>query len=90
MVADDYFRSAFEMREIVGILINGTIYTGKEAIARVKYTGDFDDVVCRARLKMMASMDLGHQWEELLRQPTLFYLDEKGKPSWVNETEDKL
>ncbi len=66
------------MTEIVGILIQGKIMSGIDALRAVKYLGDYEQLICRDRAKFMAAADVGHKWEQLATSPTLLIIDDKG------------
>ena len=50
---DDY-------KEIVGFLVNGTIYSGAEALRIVKQLQHYDRIIRRTEARFMVSCDLGH------------------------------
>jgi hypothetical protein len=67
-------------QEIVGIMINKIIYTGIEAMWFAARKNGFDAFISRAAAVLMASMDLGYNWEQLAESPTLFCVDKNNKP----------
>jgi hypothetical protein len=71
-----------QVTEIVGILIQGKIMSGIDALRAVKYLGDYEQLICRDRAKFMAAADVGHNWDRLANARTLFLLDDKGEPQW--------
>ena len=70
--------SADDNEKIVGIIVHGVIYTGFEAIERVKKAEAYDMLVSLAHAKFMVACDLGNNWKALSEQPTIICADEEG------------
>lgn len=72
-------------REIIGILYDGTIYSGKSALEMARLALNEKNgfrMVNRAEAIMMHACDLGMNWTNLSKAPVLFYWDsEKGPTS---------
>lgn len=60
--------------EIIGILQDGIIYCGNQAIELFK-AGEFDDVVSKERAHFMSALDLGHSWDNLAKQEICITLE---------------
>ncbi len=69
-------RKSSKPLKIIGILQDMIIYTGEDAI-KLFQADDFDDVVSDQRAKLMACLDLGHQWDNLAKCPVCITLEWK-------------
>lgn len=74
------------MKEIVGAKINDTITNDRQIISAAVKADWAVLWLNRKEMQFMAVFDLGERWETLAKGPTLFLLDEKGKP---HETKNK-
>jgi hypothetical protein len=71
------------MQEIVGALINGRIVTNNmKNIAIAFQSGKLNQLYDRSQMKFMSKCDLGHNWDLMANGPTLFLIDDNGKPQW--------
>jgi len=68
------------MKEIVGAKIGIIITNNRKTIADAFERGAVTEWLDRKRMQFMADMDLGRNWELMANGPTLFYLDDEGKP----------
>ena len=72
------------MRQIVGARI-GTMITNNHGVIREAFeAGRVTEFLDRERMQFMAGMDLGRNWELMASGPTLFCLDDEGKPHAPN------
>jgi hypothetical protein len=73
------------MREIVGANINGGTITNRlENIVAAAKAGRLGEVYDRKRVQFMSDCDLGRNWDAMAKGPTLFLIDDAGKPQWSN------
>lgn len=73
------------MREIVGAMINGsTITNSLPKIAEAAKAGRLGEVYDRKQMQFMSCCDLGRNWDLMASGPTLFLIDDDGKPQWPN------
>lgn len=68
------------MKEIVGARIGTTITNNRRLISEAFEAGRVTEFLERERMQFMAGMDLGRNWELMANGPTLFCLDDNGKP----------
>jgi hypothetical protein len=65
-------------KEIVAATIGSRITNDRVMIAaNINYVSDWID---RERAQFMGLFDLGEKWEALAKAPTLFCIDQNGKP----------
>jgi len=67
------------MIEIVGARIGGTITNDRATILEAVEHNRITEFLDRDRMKFMAAMDVGRNWELMASGPTLFCVDENGK-----------
>lgn len=68
------------MKEIVGAMI-GTIITNRPAdIIRGLENNTITRLLSKQEMQLMASFDLGRNWEVMANSGVLFFLDDDGKP----------
>jgi len=72
------------MKEIVGGRVGTLITNNFAAIREASRTGTLTDLYDREQMRFMADMDLGRNWELMASGPTLFCLDDDGKPHAPN------
>lgn len=72
------------MKEIVGAKIGTMITNNRKTIAEAFERGAVTEWMDRKRMQFMAGMDLGRNWELMANGPTLFCLDDDGKPHAPN------
>ena len=72
------------MKEIVGAKIGTRITNSLAAIKQASQDGTLSDLLDRKQMQFMASMDLGRNWEMMATGPTLFLIDDNGKPHAPN------
>lgn len=72
------------MKEIVGAKIGTMITNNRKTIAEAIERGAVTEWLDRQRMQFMAGMDLGRNWELMANGPTLFCLDDDGKPHAPN------
>lgn len=68
------------MKEIVGAKIGTRITNDRRLIAEAVSNNTVTEFLDRARMRFMADMDLGRNWELMANGPTLFCMDDDGKP----------
>ena len=69
------------MVEVVGAVINGgTVTNDRAAIYQAVHDGRVNKWLDRRHMQFMAACDLGPNWQKLADSPTLFKLDDNGKP----------
>lgn len=71
-----------EYNQIIGIMINGTVYSGNQALIAFKQSKNFQQLISKALVRLMVNCDMGNNWERLLEMPVIFYFDEKGEAKW--------
>ena len=64
--------------EMVGIVIHGTCYSGKEALLALMHFKKYQKFITRDVAKMAYRLDLGERWKWLSESPTLFVADDNG------------
>jgi len=67
------------MIEIVGARIGNTITNDRAMILEAVERNRITEFLDRDRMKFMAAMDVGRNWELMASGPTLFCVDENGK-----------
>ena len=72
------------MKEIVGARIGTLITNNRETIADAVERNAVTEFLDRQRMQFMAAMDLGRRWEVMANGPTLFCIDDDGKPQPPN------
>lgn len=72
------------MKEIVGAKIGTMITNNRQVIREAFDAGRVTEFLDRERMQFMAAMDLGRNWELMANGPTLFCLDNNGKPHAPN------
>lgn len=72
------------MKEIVGAKIGTMITNNRKTIAEAVERCAVTEWLDRKRMRFMAGMDLGRNWELMANGPTLFCLDDDGKPHAPN------
>lgn len=65
--------------EIVGAQIGTLLTTDPKRIAYAIEEGKITDWLDRPRMEFMSACDLGKNWDDLAKAPTLFLLDENNK-----------
>lgn len=70
------------MKEIIAARIGSKITNDFATIRNGILSGKDYELLDRKRLQLMASMDLGKQWEDLAKSPTLFYITKEGNLTW--------
>jgi len=73
------------MKEIVGAKIGTMITNNRKTISGAFERGAVTEWLDRERMQFMAGMDLGRNWELMANGPTLFCLDDEGKPHAPND-----
>jgi len=76
-----------KQREIIGFMIGSTIYCGWSAIQKVRDNENFDAIIYRDIVKIIAACDLGINWKKMLEMPTLLYQDSENNYSWTKKDE---
>lgn len=80
-------RGGDDMKQIVGARI-GTMITNNKSVIREAFEARrVTEFLDRDRMRLMASMDLGRNWELMANGPTLFCIDDEGKPHAPNDEE---
>jgi len=72
------------MKEIVGAKIGSIITNNRETIKYHFNQGTSMEWLDRHRMELMVNMDLGINWVSMAKGPTLFCLDDEGKPHPAN------
>ena len=72
------------MKEIVGAKIGTMITNNRQVISEAFEAGRVTEFLDRGRMQFMAAMDLGRNWKIMANGPTLFCLDDNGKPHAPN------
>jgi hypothetical protein len=67
-------------REIVAAKIGDMITTDRRHIQSALELNQDIQFIDRLHMEFMASFDLGPQWEQLAKAPTIFRLDKDGNP----------
>lgn len=68
------------MKEIVGARIGGTITNDIGVIIKALNRNTPIELLDRLWMQLMAYCDLGRKWELMATGPTLFCIDQDGKP----------
>jgi len=70
-----------ELTEIVGAIINGNAVTNnREAILKAIDNNNTIGWLSREHMKFMSACDLGQNWDNMAKGPTLFKIDEDNRP----------
>ena len=68
------------MKEIVGAKIGTLVTNNRDVIITALEHGKITELLDRRRMQFMAGMDLGRKWDLMASGPTLFCMDDAGKP----------
>jgi len=68
------------MKEIVGAKIGTLITNNRRTISEAVERNAVTEFLDRKHMQFMAAMDLGRNWELMASGPTLFCIDDNGKP----------
>ncbi len=68
------------MKEIVGARIGTLITNNPRTIAEAVERKDVTEFLDRKRMRFLAAMDLGRNWELMANGQTLFCIDDDGHP----------
>lgn len=68
------------MKEIVGARIGTLITNDRRTIADAVEQNAVTEFLDRKRMRFMAAMDLGRNWELMANGQTLFCIDDDGRP----------
>ena len=72
------------MKEIVGAKIGTLITNNRKTIAEAVERNAVTEFLDRQRMQFMAAMDLGRNWDLMANGPTLFCIDDDGRPQPPN------
>ncbi len=72
------------MKEIVGARIGTLITNDRRTIADAVERNVVTEFLDRKRMRFMAAMDLGRNWELMANGQTLFCIDDDGNPQSHN------